>query len=555
MTKTLPCRLLTSLLAIWLVLASQGASAHAQFRDSSPPADTTVDTSPHEIVLNFSQAVTPVTVVLIGPDGNAVETGSEALGNGERVVLALADKLLPGTYVVSFSVLSGDAHPINGGFRFGIAGPDNKENPGAAPDVIQSAAPSTGVSDDIAEPPLVDALLLALLEQVVRAVFIALVLIAVGLAIFQALIPLPESLGTWLFGLARRVAWFGIITAVGYFLVTTFSITGLNAFRPRHLYVVLQTTIGMSLLLAIVGFLFLTMSTLQQRILMGIGALLLVVSRVVTGHPASQEPSLLLIPGMAVHVATAGFWFASLWVLLRLLRKGPLVDAPGILEGFAKAALWSVGALLAAGALMAAIHIQSFDGLFNTIYGNTLLWKLGGVAGLLVFAMVNKYWLTPELSENYSPGKLRTSIRFEALLMLVVVAISTVLAATPPVANDDSEQTAGPRSLITVASESGAHTLAVNFSSQRYDETLPLSMELFDSAGDAITALEASLTVTIPSRRIEALPLSISSIEGNHVIIEADFPDASDTSFEALILVSDFDRERFVFNRQGRIEH
>ena len=97
--------------------------------------------------------------------------------------------------------------------------------------------------------------------------------------------------------------------------------------------------------------------------------------------------------------------------------------------------------------------------------------------------------------------------------------------------------------------------MAVDFSSQRYDETLPLSMELFDSAGDAITALEVSLTVTIPSRRIEALPLSISSIEGNHAIIEADFPDAGDTSFEALILVTDFDRERFVFNRQGRIEH
>src|SRR5210317_1658586 len=100
MTEGLPRWLSTSLLALCLVLVSQGVSAHAQFTDSRPAADTTVDTSPHEIVLNFSQAVTPVTVVLIGPDGNAVETGSEALGNGERVVLALADKLLPGTYVV-----------------------------------------------------------------------------------------------------------------------------------------------------------------------------------------------------------------------------------------------------------------------------------------------------------------------------------------------------------------------------------------------------------------------------------------------------------------------
>ena len=554
MTEGLPRWLSTSLLALCLVLVSQGVSAHAQFTDSRPAADTTVDTSPHEIVLNFSQAVTPVTVVLVGPDGSAVETGSEAQGNGERVVLALGDTLVPGTYVVSFRVLSGDAHPISGGFRFSIAGPDVDTNLSAEPDVAQPVASSFGTSDDNAEPTLADASSLALLEQIIRAVFIALVLMAIGLVVFQALIPLPESLGIWLYGLARRVAWIGIIGAVGYFLVATFSIAGLDAFRLRHLYVVLQTSIGMSLLLAIVGFLFLTMSTPRQRILMGIGALLLVLSRVVTGHPVSQEPSFLLIPGMAIHVATASFWFASLWVLLRLLRKGPLVDAPRILERFAKAALWSVGALLAAGVLMGAIHIQSIDALSSTIYGNTLLWKLGGVAGLLALAMANKFWLTPKLSEQYNPSKLRTSIRIEALVMLAVIAISTVLAATPPVAKGDGVKAAGQNSSIWVASESGDYSLTVDFSSRRYDETLPLSMELFDSRGDASTALEVSLTVTIPSRRIVALPLRVSSIEGNHVIIEANFPDTGDTSFEALILVTEFDRERFVFNREGRIE-
>lgn len=555
MTRAFARRLLTNFVALLFVLASQGASAHAQFRDSSPAADTSVNTSPHEIVLNFSQAVTPVTMVLVGPDGNVVETGSEAQGNGKRVVLAIGDTLVPGTYVVSFRVLSGDAHPISGGFRFSISGPDIDSTLSAEPDVTQPTASSFGASGDIAEPTLADASSLVLLEQVSRAVFIALALMAIGFVVFQALIPLPESLDTWLFGLARRVAWFGIIAAVGYFLVATFSIAGLDAFRLRHLYVVLQTSIGMSLLLAIVGFLFLTMSTAQQKILTGIGALLLVVSRVVTGHPASQEPSLLLIPGMAVHVAAAGFWLASLWVLLRLLRKGPLVDAPGILDGFAKAALWIISALVAAGVLMAAVHVQSIDGLSSTIYGNTLLWKLGGVAALLAFAMVNKFWLTPKLSENYAPSKLRTSIRLEASVMLVVIAISTVLAATPPVAKGDDRQTAGSTSVVRVMSESGDYIVAVDFSSQRYDETLPLSIELYDSGGDAIAAREASVTVTIPSRRIESLPLSISGIKGNHVIVEADFPDAADTSFEALILVSDFDREKFVFNREGRIEH
>lgn len=432
MTQAILRQILTSLLAIGLVLASHGAFAHAQFQDSSPAADTELDSSPHEIVLNFSRAVTPVTVTLVGPDGSTVDTGTDARGNGERVVLAIPIRLPSGAYVVSFRVLSGDAHPISGGFRFAIASPDTADDAGPKPEQAQPKPGPTESQGEATVPPNPQSSSLELAEQAVRAAFIALLMLGVGLAIFQALIPLPESLHDWLSGLVRRVGWIGIVAAVGYFLAATFSVTGVDAFRPRHLYVVLQTSIGMSLLVAMIGFLFLTLSAAPQRILVGIGAALLVVSRVITGHPASQEPMLLLIPSMAIHVATAGFWFASLWVLLRLLRKGPLADAPQILERFAKAALWSVSALLAVGALMAAIHIKSIDGLLNTEYGNILLWKLGGVAGLLVFALVNKFWLTPQLVDQYDPGKLKNSIRLEAVVMLVIIVISTVLAATPP---------------------------------------------------------------------------------------------------------------------------
>jgi len=131
-------------------------------------------------------------------------------------VLALGDTLAPGTYVVSFRVLSGDAHPISGGFRFSITGPDIDTTLSAEPDVTQPAALSFGASDDIAEPTLAAASSLALLEQTIRALFIALALMAIGLVVFQALIPLPGSLGIWLFELARRIAWFGMIAAVNY---------------------------------------------------------------------------------------------------------------------------------------------------------------------------------------------------------------------------------------------------------------------------------------------------------------------------------------------------
>lgn len=399
-------------------------------------ADTILENSPHEIVLTFNRAVTPVSITLVGPDGALVESVEDVLANGERVVLPVTAPLAAGAHVVSFRVLSGDSHPISGGFRFSMAPPAVSAD---------DAAPKTGkqavVSADSGPPTsmaVFDPMPSDTPEKTVRAVFMLALLLAAGLVIFRLTIPLPESLDNWVVLWTRRMGGIGISLAIAYFLVATLSVTGVEGFRPRHLYVVLQTSIGISLLVAMVGFLFLTMSGRDERILGGLGAAILVASRVLTGHPASQEPMLLLVPAMAVHVATAAFWFASLWVLLRFLHKGPLAEAPQVVGAFARLALWSVGALLLAGLAMAAVHLQSVGALLESDYGNLLLWKLGGVAGLLVLAIVNKLWLTPDLLVRFDARRLKTSIRIEVLLMILVIATSTVLAATPPVGRTDS---------------------------------------------------------------------------------------------------------------------
>lgn len=423
---------LLGLLALELLFTSPAAWAHANFIGSTPSADATLDSAPHEIVLHFSLPVTPVSVTLLGPDGETVDTGGEATAKEKRVVLAIPQILKPGEYSVSFSVLSGDAHSSTGNFRFSIAAPEIAGS--AQVEVIDETTEAESRPANPAGPEVgaTESVSIGSFEQITRAVFVMTLLLAVGLVLFRALVSLPGVLDEWVIRHIRVAGSVGLGVTVVYFFVATIAVTGLDTFRPRHLYVLLQTSIGTSLLLASIGFLFLTISAAAQRIFMVIAAALLVVSRVATGHPASQEPVLLLVPSMAIHVATAGFWFASLWVLLRLLRKGPLADAPGILDRFSRVALRSVGALLAVGVLMAAVHLGSFDALLTTEYGNTLLWKLLGVAGLLVFAVVNKLWLTPQLVTDYDPSALKRAIRLEAILMVAVIAVSTILAATPP---------------------------------------------------------------------------------------------------------------------------
>ena len=442
--------LLGAFLAFGLSFASPTVWAHATFNESTPAADSVLQNAPREIVLRFSQAVTPVSVTLFGPNGQPVSTGGEATAYDERVILAIPQELAPGGYGVSFSVLSGDAHSITGNFRFSIAVPETAESdqvevigeltqPESRP--AKPAGPEGGTTKTVS---------LGSFEQITRAVFVITLLLAVGLILFRALVPLPDVLDDWVIRRVRVIGSVGLGVTVIYFFVATIALTGLDAFRPRHLYVLLQSSIGMSLLLASAGFLFLTMSAAAQRMLMSVAAALLVISRIATGHPASQEPGLLLVPSMVIHVAAAGFWLASLWVLLRLLRKGPLADAPGILDRFSRVALWSVGALLAVGILMAAAHLRSFDALPTTEYGKTLLWKLLGVAGLLVIAVVNKIWLTPQLVTNYDSSALKRSIRLEAVLMVAVIATSTILAATPPAAKASEVAAAGASDLERV---------------------------------------------------------------------------------------------------------
>jgi copper transport protein len=434
---------LLGLLALELLFTSPAAWAHANFIGSTPSADATLDSAPHEIVLHFSLPVTPVSVTLLGPDGETVDTGGEATAKEKRVVLAIPQILEPGEYAVSFSVLSGDAHSSTGNFRFSIAVP--KTAGSAQVEVVGEITQidSRPASPAESEDGATEIVSLGSFEQITRAVFVMTLLLAVGLILFRALVPLPDVLDDWIIRRVRVIGSVGLGVTVVYFFVATIAVTGLDAFRPRHLYVLLQSSIGTSLLLASIGFLFLTISAAAQRIFMVIAAGLLVVSRVATGHPASQEPVLLLVPSMAIHVATAGFWFASLWVLLRLLHKGPLAEAPSILDRFARVALWGVCALLAVGVLMAAVHLGSFDALLTTEYGNTLLWKLLGVAGLLVFAVVNKLWLTPQLVTNFDPSALKRAVRLEAILMVAVIATSTILAATPPVAKAPETMAAG----------------------------------------------------------------------------------------------------------------
>ncbi|HQY32968.1 copper resistance CopC family protein [Actinotalea sp.] len=111
------------LLAALCLLTATTAAAHDQLVGSDPPADAVVTTPPAAVTLTFSAELIDIsaTVLADGPAG-ALEVGPPTVA-GTQVTAALPADLPGGAYVVTWRVVSGDGHPIQGSFGFTIDAP------------------------------------------------------------------------------------------------------------------------------------------------------------------------------------------------------------------------------------------------------------------------------------------------------------------------------------------------------------------------------------------------------------------------------------------------
>jgi copper resistance protein C len=99
------------------------ADAHAFLDHASPRAGNAVRTAPHEVTLWFTQDLEPAfsTVEVFDASGARVDTGKPIVDGDDRKVMRIAvQPLPPGTYKVSWRVLSIDTHTTEGTFTFRV---------------------------------------------------------------------------------------------------------------------------------------------------------------------------------------------------------------------------------------------------------------------------------------------------------------------------------------------------------------------------------------------------------------------------------------------------
>ncbi len=168
-------------------------------------------------------------------------------------------------------------------------------------------------------------------------------------------------------------------------------------------------------------------------------ALILVVSAAllalqsITSH--AIDKGAVAVTAHFLHQAAAGMWIGALISLLIGATYGHA--GPDWLHGatprVSTIAGWSVGVLVVTGAIRAWDSLGlRLDLLVNSIYGRTLLWKVGTAATVILIGGYNRYRLVGSAGESSARASLIRNVAVECILLAVVLGWSVVLSNTPP---------------------------------------------------------------------------------------------------------------------------
>ncbi|MEM1048424.1 MAG: copper resistance protein CopC [Pseudomonadota bacterium] len=469
------------LIVLLAVLFPHQAFAHAQLRDTVPTEGAVVATAPEEIVLTFNEPISPLALRLIAPDGTAtdVEGTAENTALSVRIPKALED----GTHLLSWRIVSADGHPVGGTLTFHVGAASVARPP--------VAIPSGGA---------------ARASAVIRFVLTAALVVAVGTAVFAALVergpprPSVSRIGR-LAAILCLPAGVALLGAQGLDLLALpadalFTIAPWQAVLAMPLAVTVLLSVGAAALsFGALGAGSPHATRAAALTAWGLAGL----SYVVSGHASVAPPRWLTAPAITSHALALIFWLGALIPLLSGLHS-PGADT--VLRRFSTLAVPLVALLVASGAALTWAQTGGdVSALAGSAYGMLLGAKLILVVGLLALAVRNRLMLTPALAAGV-PGtapRLARAIRIEIFVGLMILLLASGFRLTPP-----------PRALDMPAEPVHAH---IHTDRAKADITLtpgragPVDVELAFRTGDFTELIprEVEVIFAMPDYGIEPI--------------------------------------------------
>ncbi|MEV7558317.1 copper resistance protein CopC [Streptomyces sp. NPDC089795] len=408
-----------------LLLGGAGAaSAHAGLSGSDPADGSVLKTGPQHVTLTFTESVSfsDDSLRVLSPENERVNPrpAQHVDGKENTARVALSGTLPQGTYTVAWRVVSADGHPISGAFVFSIGQP--------------SETAAVVATDSPDETPV------GRLYGVLRHVAYSGLALLVGAAAF-VLLCRPAA------GAARpvrrllTVGW-SALTASTVALVllrgpyeTAGSVT--SAFDLAQLG---RTVTGRSggalvarLALLVVAAVWLRRSARRLdraedgapppefgsrvRPAAALLAVALAVTWAFAEHAAAGIQVALAMPAAVLHLLAMGVWLGGLITLLLLLRsRGPAgQDLPAsAIARFSGLAFKAVAVLVGTGVYQSWRQVGSWEALYTTSYGKTLVVKVAVVVLVVWVASFSRRWtarLVHEAARARMPVRVAASER------------------------------------------------------------------------------------------------------------------------------------------------
>ena len=407
-----------ALIALLVAPALPGATgtrvfAHAQLVASSPGAGVTLDESPTELRLIFSEQleVQVTSVDLRSLDGDTALERVGEIDPDDAFALVVGDLDLPdGVYTVTWRTLSAvDGHTAEGAFSFGV---------GATQGSLPISLDMTHTETDA--PGVIGRWL----------TYIGL-LGALGVAVFHRVVirtgPMPDAL--------KRLLAFGLFVSAGATLIVAV-IAAIEAGSVVDFLIGTRNG-GLQLARAVVAALGgVALLVVPGRIAGAVAAatgLAGIVLLVASGHTAALPGPLPLLVQI-VHVAGAAVWIGGIGALLALfvrpslLTTGDQTQMSAIVSRLSALALVSVGLVGLTGVYTAWTQTGTLLTV-ETEYGRTLILKSAFAIGAMALGGMNYFdggrmlgWL----------GGLRSRVTVEVMTVAVVLLMTAALATTSP---------------------------------------------------------------------------------------------------------------------------
>jgi len=416
-----------------LALGTTAASAHATLESSTPADGQSVPTSPSELRITFSEAVTTISggVSVLNADGKTVDVGNSEIVGGRTLVAPITETLSDGTYVATYRVLSADGHPVSGSLLFAVG---------------------EGALDRSAQPSSNGDRLWEIIGGISRFIMYLAALVAAGVAFFLAFIH-DRAEDRWrIVPFVRIGSILALLSAIGIVMSQAALLTGKGAGAITDSSVlrdVLNQNLGWSLALLMIGLAAVHLSTdiskkVVSQSLALYGGLAVTVSFAVWGHATELSPKAISLAADAIHATAAALWLGGLvgLVMVLSLRTPETVrSTAGIIGRFSLMAFWSVIALTIAGLTLTITGSDAnLNSILTTTWGQLVLAKIGLTLIVVLIAAWNRRTLVPSLTSPTANtdelavrwATLLRTIRTEAVLLVAVLALTAIVVNVPP---------------------------------------------------------------------------------------------------------------------------